>query len=184
MTTHIMIDLETMGTDPFSAIIDIGAVAFDPNEIGRIYGQFDCGIELASNPDIGLRMDAKTVEWWLSAKQDAARAVWLAKDKVDIRSALDGFAAWLKGFGSPKDLRIWGNGADFDCALMQQAYKAAGRDAPWSYGVHRCFRTIKAATHGLPWPPTQGVAHTGLGDALTQTLYLQQIVTQLGIELN
>ena len=38
MTTHVMIDLETMGTGSYAAIISIGAVKFDP-EPARLVGR-------------------------------------------------------------------------------------------------------------------------------------------------
>lgn len=66
---HIMIDLETMGTRPGSAILSIGACSFDPNWLGGSDSDHEPGearrtfyqnITLASCLDAGLTIDAAT----------------------------------------------------------------------------------------------------------------------------
>ena len=40
MTTHAMIDLETLGTGPDCVVLTIGGVKFNPNEVSNTYQEF------------------------------------------------------------------------------------------------------------------------------------------------
>ena len=180
---HVMIDLETLGLDPYSAIISLGAVYFDLSEPEIIQSTFEVHIELASAVGAGLRMDPATVEWWLSSERDDARKYWLSSDRVELQAALHGFTQWLSYFSEKDERAIWGNGSDFDNALLGQAYKVSNIEQPWSYKGNRCFRTLKAlAASNVLKPPDDslpGLKHTALGDAIYQTRWLHNIVASL-----
>jgi exodeoxyribonuclease VIII len=177
---HIMLDLETLGTSPYSTIIMIGACVFDPCAIVQsavVTDRFEVAIDPAQSA--GLRMDATTVLWWMDAGRDEARKVWLGKPKVPLREALDGFADWLMSHKA-SGVRIWGNGSDFDNALLHQAYEVAQRDAPWSFRHNRCFRTLRSLL-ALEEGHYLGTAHTALADAENQAIRANQIIRKLGI---
>jgi hypothetical protein len=74
----------------------------------------------------------------------------------------------------PVDACLWGNGADFDNALLACAYKAAALIPPWAYVNNRCFRTMRKE-HAVVEPLKLGVHHNALDDALHQTRWLQKI---------
>jgi 3' exoribonuclease, RNase T-like len=182
MLHHVMLDLETWGTSPYSTIIAIGACAFDPyaeQQNTIITDRFEVAIEPVN---AGLRVDAATLMWWMDAERDLARTVWLRMPKVGLRAALDGFSDWLGSLCSFNDVRIWGNGAGFDNVLLRQAYEIAGREPPWSFRHDRCFRTLRSLLtieegHYL------GTQHTALADAENQAIRANQIVRTLGIKL-
>jgi hypothetical protein len=67
---HVMIDLETGGTDPGAPILAIGAVEFDP-ETGALGNQFYRAVDPVSALKHG-RMSGDTFRWWLR-QDDAAR---------------------------------------------------------------------------------------------------------------
>ena len=76
---NCMLDFETWGTAPGSALRSIGAVMFDPHSdvIGEtFYANFDDASCIA----VGLVQDAQTVKWWSDPKQAGASAIF-AKDK-------------------------------------------------------------------------------------------------------
>ena len=184
MTTHIMLDLETWGTKPYSTIISIGACAWDPyaeHAEDIIYDRFEVGIDPATCQ--GLRTDAETLMWWMHSDRDEARKKWLAMPHVSLREALDGFSDWLRERKDEgKNARVWGNGSDFDNVLLRQAYEVSQRDAPWSFRHNRCFRTLRAMLvfeEGV----YLGTAHTALADAENQAIRANQIIRRLGIKL-
>jgi len=177
MTTHIMVDLETMGTGNEAAIVSIGAVKFDPMGAG-VDDAFYVGVSLASSTAYGLKLDAGTVLWWMDKERDTARRALLASDFVDLPSALEGFGMWL----GEKSLPVWGNGATFDNVILRNAYAKVGLDCPWSYRDDRCFRTLKNLAPGVESPEV-GMLHQALDDATAQALHMQQIVKHLGLSL-
>jgi hypothetical protein len=179
-----MWDIETWGTSPYSIVVAIGACVFDPyvEEQDKIVtDRFEVAIDPASCH--GLRSDAATLLWWMHPDREAVRAAWLGMSKVSLPEALDGLSDWLRAVGDdPVDLRIWGNGSDFDNALLRQAYEVMQRDAPWSFRHNRCFRTLRSLAtfeEGI----YLGTQHTALADAENQAIRANQIVRRLGIVL-
>lgn len=173
MSTHCMIDLETLGKGSRAAIRTIGAVKFDPSESGVI-DKFHVRVGLESAMQYGI-VDASTLDWWLEPEKAEANAAIMAMESVDLTVALDGFSQWLGA-----DMPVWGNGATFDNVIMTNAYLACGLDRPWSFWHDRCYRTIKSLLPVVKLQPL-GLAHTALDDAEAQALHLQKLVNELGI---
>lgn len=159
--THVMVDLETMGTRAGSVIASIGAVAFDP-QAGTISASFYRAISLISCEDAGLTFDADTVNFWLK-QSDEARAA-LRKNEVTLGQALDAFAYfWRSVSGST----FWSHGANFDEPLLNAAYRALRMRVPWPYYASRCTRTIYDLADVKP-DRAAGVHHNALDDARAQ----------------
>lgn len=178
---HFMLDLETMSLDPNAAIVSIGVVEFDERDIGR---QFYVNVDLQDGLSLGLVQSQSTADWW--AQQDeSARAAW-QKDPVPVVDALTQLNRYLEqATGGLGQVRIWGNGSDFDNVVLRSSYKAVGADEPWKYYHNRCYRTMMAQ-HPLDpdeQPARVGTYHNALDDALTQTLRLQMVCQKYRIQL-
>lgn len=184
---HVMLDLETLGTGPYSSIIQIGACVFDPytddsNKI--ITDRFEVAIDPKSYQ---ARIDASTVMWWLDNERQPAREAWLKMPKMGLAEALDGFSEWMHlhsidAVRTTDNLRVWGNGAGFDNVLLRQAYEMMKRDVPWSFRHDRCFRTLRSmlTDENLQY---LGTEHTALADAVNQAMRASQIIRKLGIKI-
>ena len=173
----VMLDLETMGNGPESAIVAIGAVEFDvkTRELGR---QFYSVIDLESAVKFGGVMDPSTVLWWLKQSEDARK---LFADKGHhVDASLMIFSNWLSRCGETDDLKIWGNGAAFDNVILSSAYKRAGIQQPWQFRNDRCYRTIKGLYKEIKMGPRCGVHHNALDDAVSQALHLIEIFKAMG----
>lgn len=180
MNNHVMLDLETLGTDDHSVILSIGAVRFDPHvkstdPLGpRFYVEF--GAEsLALQQQMGLRINARTIVWWMRQNM-MARTVFQEGVGADPVTALGAFGDFIN---EVPNTCIWGNGSDFDNILLGQMYEAFSIKRPWSYSKNRCYRTMKNL-YGVPGIQERtGVAHNALDDAVTQALHLQEIFNWL-----
>lgn len=160
--SHVMVDLETMGTTPGSAIVSLGATVFDPVE-GTLGAQLYVPIDLASCLRLGLQEDPATRSWW-SRQSAEAQAVLTDPDRVDLTVALDRFDAFWRMVGGAE---FWAHGPNFDETLLGAAYRVAGRRAPWSFWNTRCTRTIYAAARIAP-NRAKGIHHNALQDAVNQ----------------
>lgn len=171
---NVMIDLETLGTRPGSAIVQLAAVAFDAE--GR-HCDYEVGIDLASCLAAGLKIDAATMNWWLDPKRaEAAREVFNGAFHQTLRSALESFAEWLHEITPAPD--VWGNGASFDLALLAEAFLAVDLPVPWKYSAERCYRTLAALRPDIEKPkPT--LAHTALADARAQAEHAVRILREI-----
>ena len=174
----VMIDLETMGLGTNAPILSIGAVAFDLFGDG-IIARMHTGISLEASMAAGRRPTASTIIWWLQQSEEARRQVCqkCEGDAGTIDETLSYFAAWMKSLaGEP---HVWGNGANFDISILEQAYLDAGMRAPWGYRHVRCFRTVMAEL-GLEtdWVKPL-VAHDALADAEAQARTLQNCMRRM-----
>jgi exodeoxyribonuclease VIII len=169
---NIMIDLETMGNGPQSAIIAIGAVEFDieTQTLGTKFYQL---VDLASSVAQGGVMDASTVLWWLK-QSDAARAA-LNGEGVNIDDALQVFCDWSAECNHPSNLKVWGNGADFDNVILASAYRRSGREQPWPFWGNRCYRTVKGLYPHIKLERA-GTHHNALDDAVSQAQHLMAML--------
>lgn len=153
---RVMVDIETLGLDPGSAILSIGAVRFDAGEIGET---FERSISLSSCQEHGLEIDAGTLEWWFEQGDDAQGQLVGGDDLGDVLGA---FSDW---YGDADE--VWANSPSFDCSLLEIAFDRIGTETPWEFYEERDFRTLKSlpvaevVTH-------DGVDHDALDDAMHQ----------------
>lgn len=174
---HIMLDLETMGTTPGSAIVSIGAVHFDPAgpdlpkvEFMDFRHRFYVSVSLASCTAKGLSIDADTVEWWLKQAPEA-RAALSEAGPVSITAALTMLNSFAQNFcGWDDRVIVWGHGASFDPPLIEAAYRACGITPPWTYKAIRDTRTLIALVPGV----FVANDHHALHDAWNQAVAVQQ----------
>ncbi|MCT4713432.1 3'-5' exoribonuclease, partial [Enterobacteriaceae bacterium H18W14] len=116
--THLMVDTETMGSNPDAPIISIGAVFFDPNT-GRTGSEFYKVIGLESAMEFGGVPDAGTILWWMKQSSEA-RSALLIDDAIPLDDALLQFNDFISenSANGPGTVQIWGNGATFDNVLL------------------------------------------------------------------
>lgn len=135
---HVMLDLETMGNKSNAALISIGAVEFDI-DTGETGDEFYDTIDLESCLDVGLKVNASTIYWWLQQNPKAQQEV--AKGGNPINFVLQEFTRWMNE--RIADVCIWGNGSRFDIGLLEDAYVACGyKKMPWGFRNERDLRTL------------------------------------------
>lgn len=176
MSTHIMLDLETMGTTPDAAIAAIGAAALRDTDL-QVADSFYVVTDLQSAAAQGGALCADTVRWWL-AQADAAR-LEIAGPGMHISVALQALTHWMRKMGPPEELLVWGNGGDFDPVILGGAYRRAGLPQPWGAYNSRCYRTLRKALPSVPPPARTGTKHHAGDDAMHQALHLASLLRSL-----
>lgn len=163
MGKHCMLDLETWGTAPGSALRSIGAVVFDP-ATGKTGETFYRNITRESCEVAGLKVDPQTEKWWADQSEAARKA--LEPDQISLANALKLFSNWWGRVGGEY---VWGHGAGFDPVLLECAFRALMLDAPWHFWNVRCCRTILALGNRRP-KRDGGTHHNALDDAIAQAV--------------
>jgi DNA polymerase III epsilon subunit-like protein len=166
-----MIDIETVGLDIGSAIVEIGAVEFDAHGIGET---FHASVSPTSSQEAGLRIDADTLEWWLSEQPEVASEVLVGGEPLS--DALTRFTAWYR---SIEPHEVWANSPSFDCEMLEHAGEQVGVDMPWDFYQERDLRTLDSLPHGVELEQ-EGTEHTALDDALYQARLASEILNTLG----
>ena len=167
--TRVMVDIETLGTDPGAAIISIGAVKFDSDGLGE---EFYANVDLQSCQDIGLGVDADTLDWWLSQDSEV-------QDVLTGGNRIGPILRQLRDFLEDVD-EIWANSPSFDCEILNAAYEALGWETPWDYYQERDFRTLRELPIYVE-VDMEGESHNALDDAKNQARETYKTLSDLEV---
>lgn len=169
--SHIMIDLETLGTGNNARILSVGMVKFNESEIlDRKYFVID---QKSAKGDI----DFDTVKWWLNQSDKAKQVFYEQAD----------WSEWLLAemiidyLETHKVETVWANSPRFDIVILDSLLQRHGKK-PISFRIQRDYRTIREL-FPLDNPPTADIPHNALDDAVCQVEVLQAILSQYNITL-
>ena len=70
MTTHAMIDIETLATTPEAVVLSVGGVKFDPYTNQEPHSFLDFKLDIDEQTALSRDIDEGTVEWWAKQPQD------------------------------------------------------------------------------------------------------------------
>ena len=175
-----MIDLETLNTHPDSIILTIGAIKFDRTQ--NLSKMEDCDsfyrrIEIESCKSIGLTSSEETIKWWntqdISIKYEALEN----PDRIPIKKVLIDFDRWIG-----KNKKVWAHGDDFDCVILDNAYRACDLKTPWQFWNTRDTRTLfDIANVNINEIPIIG-AHNALNDAYRQVKCVKLALSRISVK--
>ncbi len=193
-TVDIMVDLETLSTEPNAVILSIGACEFDP-DTGTIFETFYSKLNHAAvtneqgfaKPESGLHVSQSTLDWWTKQSKEAYEAAFNIYDAppryADPLEAFKQFVIACRAHSPGQKLRIWGNDPDFDIVILNQNFKAMGGILPpWQFWESRSVRTMKdlwqyALKKGDPKNIVKrmGTHHNAKDDAIHQALIVSKV---------
>lgn len=158
-----MIDFETLGQKPDTAVLSLGAVLFNRMQIleEKLWH-----FSLDGQLEIGRRsVTGSTIIWWMQ-QDNKAKEVFerLALEGILIKDFAPQFIQFCDPAGA--DLRVWGNGATFDIPIAEHILESARIKPPWKFWNQRCYRTMKAC-FGVD-RKFEGVKHNALDDSRHQ----------------
>ena len=178
---HCMIDIETLGSQPGSVVVSIGAAMFEPlgEELGE---EFYVNVDEESSKELGLTVDDSTLQWWGRQSEEARNALLHPPPKPCAVAFLE-FREW---FRAQKAEFAWGHGATFDVVLLERVFAKLPFAPPWRWWNARDTRTvfgqvkeIAKIRHGGGWKDAiprlerEGTYHNALDDARYQVRQMQ-----------
>lgn len=167
---HICIDLETLGSNPQSPIIQIGAVKFNGD---GIYDWFNVNINYEQFYP-GLVCDYSTIMWWLKQSDEARRA--LSEDGVWLYKGLIQLFDWI---GNVEDYLYWCH-ATFDAPILKSSMLTVKLDSEFQIPYHnwRDVRTI-VDLFDVQIEDTGKVKHVAVNDAEYEALQVLEGLRKL-----
>ncbi|HCB1524521.1 TPA: 3'-5' exoribonuclease [Citrobacter braakii] len=182
--THLMVDLETMGSGPDAPVVSIGAVYFDPST-GNTGAEFYQVVSLESSMSFGMKPDASTIQWWLKQSSEARSAI-LVDEAMGLRETLEllsDFIAENAANGS-HTVQLWGNGCSFDNVILRHAYALTETPFAVPFWNDRDVRTMVELSKSVGINPRfdipfEGDMHNALSDARHQVKYVSAIWQRL-----
>lgn len=160
-----MVDIETLGTRPGSAIVSIGAVVFTAE---GVIEEWECNVDLDTCVIAGLTMEPGTIKWWMRQSPDALQKTF-PDVATPLRQALNELFIWSHDHGV---VDYWSHGATFDLVLLTEAALRCGA-TPMVKDFRRArdTRTLYEITGVNPRTfMGTGTAHNAVDDARAQAL--------------
>ena len=176
MAQEIMIDLETLDTDPSCVILTIGAVLFDPMGEGVTETIYLRPTIEEQTEKFNRTINDSTMKWWSTQSTKAQNEAMGDQDRVTFKDAMESLYKFCwnrKAF--------WSHGAPFDLVVMESAWRQLGMKFPWAYHTLRDTRTLFDIT-GVRLTDakyTTKTTHNALEDALHQVTVVQDAYKKL-----
>lgn len=129
---ELMIDIETLSTEPNAVVCTVGLAIFDDDKILKSYHFV---LDWAKQMEQGRHVDPDTLKWWLS-QSSAAQKSLTCEPNNDIVALLTD----IQRIGASA---VWANSPTFDLVILRDFFASKGLDTPWKFWRERDVRTIK-----------------------------------------
>ena len=94
MTTHAMIDLETLDVLPTAVVLTIGGVKFDPNSVKETTQHFYYRFNVDEQLSKGRTTSKSTLDWWSTQEQSVVDEALGDHDRTPVLSVLQKLNKW------------------------------------------------------------------------------------------
>lgn len=150
----ITFDLETCALCPTAAVMSIGAVAWDRDQVDTPFyeeGSMNNAdylylrhVDLRSQFVNGFTFDQDTANWWASRSKEAKLAVTAPDIQPcdSVKNVVVDFFQWIKEIANGDEICLWSQGSDFDIAILRNICQKFQIDIPISYKNFRDHRTF------------------------------------------
>ena len=169
MSTHAMIDIETLGTMPNSVILSVGAVKFDPFKSDEPYDGRHWKINVDAQTSKGRFVDEKTLAWWSKQEKDIQDRAFSDHGRIPVEPFMQELNAWLTGCE-----QIWCQGPQFDMVILEDFFRDFGHHMNWFYWQVSDCRTLFKMMPQDPRKQIQEDLHDAQADAHWQAVCVQQ----------
>ena len=178
MTTHAMIDLETLDVLPTATVLTIGGVKFNPNEISEPTQPFYYRFNVDEQLDKGRTTSESTLEWWGKQAEDVREEALGDGNRTPVLEVLQALNKWCVGVDT-----IWCQGPAFDIVILEDMFRSYDHHVPWPFWKINDSRTLFGIMPTDPRKAINFAAHNALEDCKVQALCVQQTIKQLGLQL-
>lgn len=180
--TDIVVDIETLGTQPGCPIIQIGYCGFDAYDASftpLISGAYRIPLSAIQGKD---KISGDTLDRWFNQSASAVAELLsgagaLSETKQSESSMLIAFAQDLAPHAQQANL--WGNSHSFDLVLIEAALARHGMEKHWDFRNERCYRTLKEELYWVKADPFIGTKHIALNDAYNEAAHLYKLLQEL-----
>jgi len=169
MSTHAMIDLETLGTQPDCVILTLGGIKFNPYNKEEPAKGLYLRLNVDEQTSMNRSVDDGTLEWWGKQPKEIQDEALGEEGRTSVSDSLSQLNKWLIGCDE-----IWCQGPAFDMVILENLYRQMKQPLPWNFWQVRDSRTLFSM---MPQDPRKAIrtdAHNALADCYYQAKCVQQ----------
>ena len=177
MTTHVMIDLETLDTRPSSTILTLGAVKFNPLNFDEPHSELYLKLDLDEQDKLGRSVSEDTIAWWGRQDPKIQEEAFSEDGRVGISALISQLNKYVLNSNV-----IWAHSYGFDMTILEDLYRQVKMPIPWNFWQIRDSRTLFELLPVDPRKSMQTDLHNALADAYYQAKAVQIAYRDLGIK--
>ena len=185
----IMVDLETLGTDPDAVVIQLSGVVYD-RKTGKTMEEFDEFISPKSALDAKLTISASAMKWWFQQDQRVFKKIILGavskgKDITEVLNHFNNFLEDVKTKYKTNSIHLWGNGTMSDNVWIDNCYRNTNVKNPFKYFEHKDVRTLVQLGEDILGRDCrddikfEGLEHDALADCYHQIKFCVKIYKEI-----
>lgn len=180
MTTHAMIDIETLATKPDAVVLTVGGIKFNPYSSEEPHTPFSVRLDIDEQTAKGRVIDPNTIEWW--SKQDKAiqDEAFSEEDRVSVMDFIADLNKWLNG----TELK-WAQGSRFDYGILEDLIENSFEQHKnwffWQEADSRTLGQLVPKDLRKDNSGNQKDLHSALADAYNQAKAVQKAYKHLNI---
>jgi 3' exoribonuclease, RNase T-like len=160
MSNSVMIDIETLDTEPTAVVLSLGVAVFNDS---RVTNTTSWTFKIQPQIDAGHTISASTMKFWMDQDPDVRAEAFKEEYRSDKVNYL--FNYFLK---CHEVTEFWAYKPSFDYVILSNLWK--GFEVPWSKGRFLDAYTLQRLT-SIPIPRSKG-HHNALIDAVDQANYV------------
>jgi hypothetical protein len=187
----IMVDIETLAKSPNAVVTQLAFIAAPSEDLNDIISYDSFYLPLQPQINMGRRIDADTIIWWLTQAGESARAKFIQNQGGDY----DVLVAFVRSFIRKVDMviqqallsngtiEIIAKGPQFDVVIIEDLIQMVGEIEPWKYSWVSDLRTLmkKAGVTPNDVKHDDIVPHVALEDCRLQLRLLDESEFRLGL---
>lgn len=176
MTTHAMIDIETLDTAPASVVLSVGAVKFDPHSDQEPHAKTLWRPSIEDQLERDRSVSDDTLEWWSRQDADIREQAMTEQGRIQMSVFMAELNRYLVGCDE-----IWCQGPQFDMVILENLYSMYNHHTNWQYWQIRDSRTLFSIMPRDPRKDIQQNLHSADDDAYWQAVCVQKTFGHFGV---
>lgn len=160
---HLMIDIETLGTETSSVVLSVGYAVFNED---KVLNSWHMSLEFPEQMSAGRTVNPDTIGWWLQRSPEIVKRAFSQEHGVDelYHSLADTILNCEIG-------HFWANSPSFDLIILESLFKGVlGLPSPMGFRKWLDCRTLGFVT-GSKIPRSEN-QHDAEADAVDQAQWV------------
>lgn len=162
---RLMLDIETLDTEPTAVVFQVGACVFDDS--GDIFNKSLWHVDILPQIIRGRTISLETQKFWMAQKEEA----WFRMPQ-EVTTVFQMFTDLNVMIDQKKVGEVWSNSPSFDAVIMRSLAKDFSASPAWDFRQDRDVRTLKKIATFMGWGGFNSVTattHNAIEDAIDQT---------------
>ena len=177
MTTHAMIDIETLDTSPGATVLTVGACKFDPYVLTEPNSKQLWRPAVEQQLAQGRAVGEDTLKWWGKQDEKIRESTFTEEGRIPLEQFFAELNKYLVGVD-----KIWCQGPQFDMVILENLYDQFEHHRNWAFWQIMDCRTIFNMMPKDPRKEVQQNLHSADDDAYWQAVCVQRTYRAFGVQ--